>query len=462
MSDLTSRIDASNRERPGKVGVLAWLRSVMQERYGLSIDLARAAAGWRLSLDGRDGVIRLDGDPATFAHADSDLPCMSWDAAAEGWNPVLGKPLPAPGAASLPVPLIKKMADGYVLHYDVLGLVYWVLTRQEEVGRTDLDEHGRFAATSSHAFKHGYLERPVVDEWLDILGQVIVRAWPGVKLKHHEFSVKVSHDVDQAARYGFRPWKGVLRGMAGDALKHPDLRGLAGPWIRLKSRKRLHPLDAFNTFGWLMDVSERRSLQSAFYFICERRGTRYDCDYDLNHPTMQYLLQEIHGRGHEIGLHASYNSYRDPERIAHEGQRLRTVCTSLGIGQQVWGGRMHWLQWSQPVTLRAWSDAGMAYDSTMTYAEAPGFRCGSCFEYQAYDPVAQEALPIKVRPLIVMEGSVIETYGLGLGVGSAARERILRLKNVCRQVGGCFTLLWHNSSLTTRKWRRLYIDVLDG
>jgi hypothetical protein len=52
--------------------------------------------------------------------------------------------------------------------------------RVEEIGRTDLDNHERFPATSSHAFKHGYLDRPVVDEWLHLLGQVIQRQWPGV------------------------------------------------------------------------------------------------------------------------------------------------------------------------------------------------------------------------------------------------------------------------------------------
>ena len=60
-----------------------------------------------------------------------------------------------------------------------LGLTYWILARVEEIGRTDLDNRGRIPATASHAFKHGYLDRPVVDEWLHLLGRVIQRQWPG-------------------------------------------------------------------------------------------------------------------------------------------------------------------------------------------------------------------------------------------------------------------------------------------
>jgi hypothetical protein len=95
--------------------------------------------------------------------------------------------------------------------------------------------------------------------------------------------------------------------------------------------------------------------------------------------------------------------------------------------------------------MRAWADAGMAYDSTLSYADRPGFRCGTCFEYPAFDPVTQEALSLRVRPLIAMECTVMAPQYMGLGPGDAALAKFMALKNSCRAVGGCFTLLWHNS-----------------
>lgn len=435
---------------------------MLYERYGVKLVLSAMPSTWKISIGESDRAILVDADPATFTRSDSELPLTGWYVERGGWRPALAKLLPAPGAASLPTPLIERVTKGYIIHYDILGLVYWMLTRQEEVGRTDLDEHGRFAAGSSHAFKHGYLERPVVDEWLDILGQVIQRTWPSIRLKRRQFSVKVSHDVDQATRYGFRSWRTLPRVVAQDVLKLHDARGLLGPWMRVSMRSRLNRLDAYNTFDWLMDTSEKHGLISAFYFICNRRGTPYDCDYDLEHPAIRSLIRRIHVRGHEVGLHASYNTYLNCAQLKLEANRLRRVCSDEGVEQQLWGGRMHWLQWSQPRTLRAWSDAGMAYDSTMTYAERPGFRCGTSCEYPAFDPVAQEVLRVRVRPLVVMEGSVIANYGLGLGAGIDARRKMLALKDSCRRVGGHFTLLWHNSNLITRNWRQLYWDVLDG
>src|SRR5690606_9247845 len=136
---------------------------------------------------------------------------------------------------------------------------------------------------------------------------------------------------------------------------------------------------------------------------CGRTDPSKDADYELEHPAIRELMRRIHKRGHEIGLHPSYNSFQSPETIQQEAQRLRKVMQEEGITQKALGGRMHFLRWQHPETLQACNDAGMTYDSTLSYADLPGFRCGSCFEYPAFNPVTQQLLDIRIRPLIAME-----------------------------------------------------------
>ncbi|MDD3248803.1 MAG: polysaccharide deacetylase family protein [Smithellaceae bacterium] len=441
---------------------LQWLEAILQERFGHAFSLQQQTDGaLLLILPGSDRSITLTTDLATYTRADSALPCTKWDVAAEGWHTALRPKLPAPGAEKLPTPLITPTTQGLHIGYDILGLTYWMLSRQEEVGRIDLDAHRRFPAASSHAFKHSYLERPIVDEWLNILGQVIERVWPGIVLKKHRFSMKVSHDVDEPSRYGFRNTFGLIRAMGGDVLKRRAFKdAFFAPWIRMSTKEKLHPRDPYNNFDWLMDTSERHSLISAFYFIASHSETSNGTNYDISHPALRNLLRHIHKRGHEIGLHPGYHSFLDPIRINNEAQILRQVCAEEGISQNQWGGRMHYLQWRQPVTLRAWNDAGMTYDSTLTYADHSGFRCGTCFEYPAFDPVVQKSIPLRIRPLIVMEGSVIGEQYMNLGVSASAVTKILELKEACRRVTGCFTLLWHNSSLSTKVEKDMYQTVL--
>src|SRR5690606_4987352 len=102
--------------------------------------------------------------------------------------------------------------------------------------------------------------------------------------------------------------------------------------------------------------------------------------------------------------------------------------------------------------------AGMSYDTTLGYATRPGFRCGTCHEYPAFDPVRHRPLKLRLRPLVVMESTVMQT--MQAHQVSAVEARVSRLMEACRRVHGCFTLLWHNTMLEHPHQRRLYERVL--
>lgn len=442
---------------------LLWIEVLFYERFGVQFRLKKDQNSLVLELPEQSGRVVFDRLEPMFHQSLLDFSSDHWDAKSEGFVVTIGSKIPAPGNRELILPLVDQFQGEVRVHYDIIGLTYWMLTRKEELGRTDLDSHHRFAATSSHAFQHGYLERPIVDEWLHILRQVIKRVWPQLELKEHQFEIKVSHDVDGPSRYAFQSIIGLARTMASDIVRRKDFKSaLLGSWIWMNGRKDIHPRDPANTFDWLMDQSEQNGLTSAFYFICGRTDPAKDANYDPEMPQIRRLMQKIHARGHEIGLHPSYNTYNRPEEIRKEAERLRKVCHEEGITQAEWGGRMHFLRWDQAITPRAWADAGMAYDSTLSYADRPGFRCGTCFEYPAFDVTIDQALPLRIRPLVAMDCTVIADKYLGLGSTEAAFVKFNELRNKCWAVGGTFTLLWHNSFFRTSKdfdiYRRLLSD----
>ena len=61
-----------------------------------------------------------------------------------------------------------------------------------------------------------------------------------------------------------------------------------------------------------------------------------------------------------------------------------------------------------------------------------------------------------------MECTVTDEPYMNLGKGDAALEHMLALKRACRQFGGDFTLLWHNSSLLGQDDIALYQAILRG
>ncbi len=440
---------------------LRWLEGILQERFGHGFTLMESSKVLTLTLPTSEAKITFDNLQNIFHQSCSEFPCESWRASIEGYSAPIDDSLVAPSEDSLPTPIIELHELGATVHYDILGLTYWMLTRIEEIGRDDLDEHQRFPASSSHALKFGYLERPVVDEWMEILGQVIKIVWPNIRLKVNEFTVRVSHDVDYPSRYQFLSYYNAFRSIGKSVIKHHNYKEA---WlifkVRFLSGNSLMDGDPYNTFDWLLETSERFGLKSAFYFFARSTNKTMDAAYDLEDASIKNLIIKIQKRGHEIGLHPSYDSYLSDNAIHSQFVRLKNVCTELGIHQEGWGGRMHYLRWSHPNTLKQWADAGLNYDSTLGYADNIGFRCGTCFEFPAFDPVEQRALGLRVRPLIVMETVLLNAKYMNLGTGSQTLDRVNGIIQKCRAVSGSFTLLWHNSSLNTYEERDLYLNII--
>ena len=91
-----------------------------------------------------------------------------------------------------------------------------------------------------------------------------------------------------------------------------------------------------------------------------------------------------------------------------------------------------------------------------------GFRAGTCYDYPAYDLEAHRELSIRERPLIVMEGTIIDDHYMALGSGAEALARMRMLSDRCRLFDGEFTLLWHNSRFVAPGELELYEALLDG
>ena len=348
--------------------------------------------------------------------------------------------------------------DGSIrLPIDIFGSAFFMLSRYEELVIEDRDEHDRFPAWASLAYQEGFLERPIVDEYVEILWVAMQQLWPQLARKRREPRTFVTCDVDSALSFRGK-WPRVVRRMGGDLLhRHSPARA----WRTLNSAigtavGNLAADPDWHGLQWMMDVNERAGHPVAFYFIPETTDAKFDNPLPLEDPRSQALIKQMHERGHEIGLHPGYQTYQQPETMARSAWSLRQHMAQAGIDQSAIGGRMHYLRWRTPETMRAWEEAGMSYDSTLAYADHPGFRCGTCHEYPLYDLVARQPLRLRERPLIVMECSVIAKRYMGMGYSDDALELMLSYKETCRRFGGTFTLLWHNSHLGQDEDKQFY------
>jgi hypothetical protein len=441
-----------------------------ERRYILGVVLGdRLGLDWRLRLQQRTDVrIMLGGDttrcvvlpdvlfatpPAAWL-APSSLPPapLPWGEASE-ITPGLRLPV-LYGATSRDGSLLERRPDAVELSVDVFGGCFFMLSRYEEIAVPTRDAYGRFAASYSIGHREGFLGLPIVDAYVELLWSALQRLWPRLRRRPRQFRIALSHDVDKPLASAGRSAARLMRQLAGDAIVRRDPRLMAR---RLRtsavSNGTDHRRDPYNTFDLLMDVSERHGIASAFYFLALEQPSDRDGHYTLDDPWIESLLQRIHARGHEIGLHPSFDSHLDPERIRTEFARLRHAAERQGISQDRWGGRQHFLRWENPTTWSNWEAAGLDYDSTLGYADDIGFRAGTCHEFPAFHLLERRPLRLQERPLHVMDVTLFDRMKLA---PDAALEAVAALARECRRYGGTLSLLWHNSSLAGDRQKRWY------
>ncbi|WP_417334502.1 polysaccharide deacetylase family protein [Halarcobacter sp.] len=328
---------------------------------------------------------------------------------------------------------------------DIFAACFFMLTRWEEYVNKIRDKHDRFPATESLAFKQGFLNRPIVNDYVESLKNMLLKLDDSLLFKTIEKKIFLTHDVDRL--YFWKNWKQVLKVMSGDILKRKSsklaIQNLAEYYLIKTKRIK----DPFDTFNWLMDKSESINEKSRFYFM-SGGFTIYDNKYKTNEPKALELIEKIKKRGHVIGFHPSYNAYNDTQQFKQEKETLENVT-----GQRIYEGREHYLRFEVPTTWQIWEDNGMLIDSTCGYADKVGYRCGTGNEYSVFNILTRKKLNLKERPLVLMDCSLFDYNSFSY---DEALNCIQNLKNYN------FTMLWHNSYIKHHDFYDQTINLIRG
>jgi len=337
---------------------------------------------------------------------------------------------------------------------DVFAASFFMLTRWEEHVNKVRDKHDRFPAYESFAFKEGILDRPVVNEYVEMVWNMLVHLGIKQQRKKRRYKLHLTHDVDFILRY--KSFGSSFQEIGGDLLKRYNLK-LALNNLSNYIKTILGVMkDPFDTFDYLMDISEEAGTKSYFFFM--GKGTsNFDNGYISSDKFVINLIKKIKKRNHFIGLHPSYNAYNNIVQFKSEKNELEN-----NLKTDMFFGREHYLRFSIPNTWQVWEDNNMEWDSTLGYADKEGFRAGVCYEYSVFNILTRKMLNLKEKPLIVMEGS-FSTYQPDIDA-TEMEEKIKNLMSKVEKYQGDFVFLWHNSSFNTdiwKKYRHIYKNVIN-
>jgi hypothetical protein len=210
----------------------------------------------------------------------------------------------------------------------------------------------------------------------------------------------------------------------------------------------------YDTFGFIMNTSEKLGLRSHFYFMSSDSKLPPDTRYYLKSKRFKNKIKEIKTRGHIIGFHPGYYTFDNILRWSSEKKLLERA-----VKNKIVEGRQHYLRFDIPVTFRIWEKNEVEIDSTLGYAENEGFRCGTGDIFTVFDFLERRQMHVKERPLIIMDGTLRRQYSQ-----EQALTVIKYYISIGRKYNSSITLLFHNSSFYGEGWEgydSLYIMSLD-
>ena len=354
-----------------------------------------------------------------------------------------------------------------ILPLDVFGSIFYMLSRLEEWVQFEhsKDVHGRFVALSSVSESLGIIERPIVDEYLAMLGGTMKNIWPDVSLEINSKTQNISCDIDLLSEYKNGFYRN-LRGIVSDIIRCNNFKCFNDQLVnRLAAwRNHLKHEEYFKNVIWMSEIGKYLGEKFIFYIMVNRTH-RLDGNYDIQHKDVLNLMSKVLADGHKIGIHFSYNAFDNAKLMEFELDKFYSVMRRFGDGCDSISkleSRQHYLRWDPKVTPQILDALGVQTDSTLGFADRVGFRCGTSREFPMYCFHTRRKLNLRQRPLIVMETSLFSKTYEGLCSTDLALTKMLELKNKSMALGGNFTMLWHNSSFPNSRAHQIYFELLSS
>jgi hypothetical protein len=347
------------------------------------------------------------------------------------------------------LPVLFQQKDGN-LFFDIFSAVFWFISRYEEYQEYIPDNHNRFPASQSFAYKNKLLTTPIVDVWVQHFKQKLEQKYTDIELKRTKFSALTTIDVDS-------PWcyknKGFLRnagGMFRDLLKGQ----INEVFFRVKVLLNIIP-DPWYNFDWIAHLHKNTTTNLMFFIHVGEYGT-FDKTVKSTSKSFCNFINNV-SLNSSIGLHPSYNAASNKKVFQTELTRLSKLS-----GMEITANRQHYLVFKVATYYPQLIEMGINEDYSMGFADMPGFRAGTSNPFYFFDLHKNQETKLLIHPFAVMDRT-LNTYQ-GQSVEDALETLKLIVENV-KKVHGTFVSLWHNESLSNtfewKGWQSVFQEITE-
>jgi len=336
------------------------------------------------------------------------------------------------------------------IQFDIFSAIFFLITRYEEYYSYVPDKHERFPHTDSILSKNNWLERPLVDEWIEALRRLLIEKF-GFDINSKSFSFLPTYDIDIAWSYKH---KGFVRNAGGLLKDAVNLK--LGPVAKRLSVNMANAEDPYFSFPFMYSLHILYKYKPLFFVLAALKTDTYDKNIHPNHKAMQKLIRSFAEQG-TVGIHPSYNSGKNNELFKNEKATLEKI-----IDNSIHISRQHFIRLFLPHTYRQLIADGITDDYSMGYGTHIGFRAGTGSSFFWYDIENEKQTALKIHPFCFMDSTA--HYDMQLSAEDAF-TRLEKMELFLRGTNSRLITVFHNFSLGTDKewkgWAALYATYLE-
>ncbi|HRE64876.1 MAG TPA: polysaccharide deacetylase family protein [Ferruginibacter sp.] len=323
--------------------------------------------------------------------------------------------------------------------FDIFAASFYLLSRYEEYLPHTKDMYGRFAHENAIAFKEGFLNKPVINNWIQDLANAIQQKFPGFQPKLTAFSFIPTYDIDIA--WSFKN-KGLIRNVGG-FLKSPSFNRLA---VLAGMQK-----DPFDCYEYLDELHRNYQLNPIYFFLVATSTGLYDKNISPYEHAMWQLMKR-HSKKYAVGIHPSWRSNEKPALFEKEKKILETIKNGA-----VKLSRQHYIKMSLPDTYQNLYAAGITDEYSMGYGSINGFRASVASSFFWYNLKEEAVTKLRIHPFCFMDANAFYEQKQ---TAQQSLPEIMHYYHECKNANGQMITIFHNSFLGTdplyKGWRKMY------
>ncbi len=334
------------------------------------------------------------------------------------------------------------------LPFDILSAVFYLLSRYEEYLPHEADSYGRYAHTNSLAFREGFLDQPLVNNWLQKWEHILTELYPGILLRKKSFRFIPTYDIDMMYAYKGKSWWVNAAGFCRSLLKGDS----EAAWQRLRVLQN-EEKDPYDAYEWLDALHLYCRSRPVYFFLVAQHRQGYDKNLPTDTEGFQELIKYC-ADAYKIGIHPSWQSSvsNNSRLLKEELEWLEAVAD-----QPISKSRQHYIKFTLPLHYERLLEQHVLQDYSMGYGSINGFRASVCSSYNWFNLAKNESTELVIYPFCFMDANAYYEEKL---TPAQAYAQLKQYYRAVQKVQGCLITIWHNNFLGTAaeftEWRDLY------